>query len=102
MKLGMIYTVLGVITAELIAGGRGLGTLVSYYSNTFDTNGVFAVLILLILLTSSLAVTTLGERAEDVFHVTDDGGRPLGEDARARLQEQLTATLDRRDGSSPA
>ncbi|GIL02488.1 MAG: ABC transporter permease [Alphaproteobacteria bacterium] len=55
MKLGMIYTVLGVITAELIAGGRGLGTLVSYYSNTFDTNGVFAVLILLIILTSCLA-----------------------------------------------
>lgn len=55
MRLGMIYTVLGVITAELLAGGKGLGTLVSFYSNTFDTNGVFAVLILLVILTSALA-----------------------------------------------
>lgn len=54
MKLGMIYTVLGVITAELMAGGRGLGTLVSHHSNTFNTNGVFAVLILLIILTSMI------------------------------------------------
>jgi len=55
MRLGMIYTVLGVITAELLAGGKGLGTLVSFYSNTFDTNGVFAVLIVLVLLTSVLS-----------------------------------------------
>ncbi len=55
MRLGMIYTVLGVITAELLAGGKGLGTLVSFYSNTFETNQVFAVLIVLILLTSALS-----------------------------------------------
>lgn len=63
MRLGMIYTILGVITAELLAGGRGLGTLVSYYSNTFDPNGVFAVLIVLIILTSALsALMTAVER----------------------------------------
>lgn len=63
MRLGMIYTVLGVITAELLAGGKGLGTLVSFYSNTFETNQVFAVLIVLILLTSALsAVMTAVER----------------------------------------
>lgn len=55
LRLGMIYTVLGVITAELIAGGKGIGTLVSYYSNTFDPNGVFATLIMLIVITSALA-----------------------------------------------
>ena len=54
LRLGMIYTVLGVITAELIAGGKGIGTLVSYYSNTFDPNGVFATLIMLIIITSTL------------------------------------------------
>ncbi len=54
LRLGLIYTVLGVITAELIAGGKGIGTLVSYYSNTFDPNGVFATLIMLIIITSSL------------------------------------------------
>ena len=56
LRLGMIYTVLGVITAELIAGGRGMGTLVSYYSNTFDPNGVFASLLMLVLLTSILGM----------------------------------------------
>jgi NitT/TauT family transport system permease protein len=54
LRLGIIYTVLGVITAELIAGGKGIGTLVSYYSNTFDPNGVFATLIMLIIITSTL------------------------------------------------
>ena len=54
LRLGMIYTVLGVITAELIAGGKGLGTLVSYYSNTFDPNGLFATLIALVVITTAL------------------------------------------------
>ena len=57
LRLGMIYTVLGVITAELIAGGKGLGTLVSYYSNTFNPNGVFATLIALVLITIALTAT---------------------------------------------
>ena len=57
LRLGMIYTVLGVITAELIAGGKGIGTLVSYYSNTFNPNGVFATLIMLIIITSTLTAT---------------------------------------------
>ena len=55
LRLGMIYTVLGVITAELIAGGKGIGTLVSYHSNTFDANGVFATLIVLVIITSALS-----------------------------------------------
>jgi len=47
-------------------------------------------------------ILTIGERAEDVFHVTDDKGQPLGEDARRRLQEKLTEALDRRDAPSLA
>jgi len=47
-------------------------------------------------------ILTIGERAEDVFHVTDDQGRPLGEDARQRLQEKLTEALDRRDAPAHA
>jgi [protein-PII] uridylyltransferase len=42
-------------------------------------------------------ITTIGERAEDVFYVTDDRGQPLGEEARLRLQERLIETLDRRE-----
>jgi [protein-PII] uridylyltransferase len=45
-------------------------------------------------------ILTIGERAEDVFHVTDDRGRPLDDEARRRLQEKLTEALDRRDAPS--
>jgi [protein-PII] uridylyltransferase len=47
-------------------------------------------------------IMTIGERAEDVFHVTDDRGLPLGDDAKRRLHEQLSAALDRREGRTPA
>lgn len=55
LRLGLIYTLLGVVTAELIAGGKGLGSMISYYSNTFDANGVFAVLLVLIVLSYIMA-----------------------------------------------
>jgi [protein-PII] uridylyltransferase len=42
-------------------------------------------------------ILTIGDRAEDVFHVTNDQGRALDADARGRLQEKLTAALDQRD-----
>jgi [protein-PII] uridylyltransferase len=41
-------------------------------------------------------IMTVGERAEDVFYVTDSGNRPLDEAAAARLKECLTEALDRR------
>jgi [protein-PII] uridylyltransferase len=41
-------------------------------------------------------IMTIGERAEDVFFVTDDQGRRLSEDARRRLQDQIVEALDRR------
>jgi [protein-PII] uridylyltransferase len=47
-------------------------------------------------------ILTIGERAEDVFHVTDDKGQPLDEDARLRLQDKLTEALDRRDAPALA
>jgi [protein-PII] uridylyltransferase len=47
-------------------------------------------------------ILTIGERAEDVFHVTDDRGQPLDEDARRRLQEKLTWVLDRREAARTA
>ena len=56
LRLGLVYTLLGVVTAELIAGGKGLGSLISYYSNTFDANGVFAVLLVLIVLADALSM----------------------------------------------
>jgi [protein-PII] uridylyltransferase len=44
-------------------------------------------------------IMTIGERAEDVFYVTDGQGGALGEGARRRLQERLAAALDRRDAA---
>jgi [protein-PII] uridylyltransferase len=42
-------------------------------------------------------IMTIGERAEDVFYVTDEQGRQLAEDKRLRLEEQLHDALDLRD-----
>ena len=40
-------------------------------------------------------VSTIGERAEDVFYVTDLQQQPLGEAAALQLQQKLTAALTR-------
>jgi len=42
-------------------------------------------------------IMTVGERAEDVFYITDTEGRPLDEEACERVQLALTKALDRRD-----
>jgi [protein-PII] uridylyltransferase len=42
-------------------------------------------------------IMTIGERAEDVFYVTDEQGRQLSDDTRNRLEEQLHSALDLRD-----
>ncbi|MDE2306113.1 MAG: [protein-PII] uridylyltransferase, partial [Gammaproteobacteria bacterium] len=44
-------------------------------------------------------IMTIGERAEDVFYVTDTEGRPLDPAARGRIEEALMQSLDRRDGA---
>jgi [protein-PII] uridylyltransferase len=41
-------------------------------------------------------IMTVGERAEDVFYLTDAENRPLDEIAAARLKDRLTEALDRR------
>jgi [protein-PII] uridylyltransferase len=44
-------------------------------------------------------IMTVGERAEDVFYITDADGRLLQEEACQRLQDSLVKALDRRDVS---
>ena len=44
-------------------------------------------------------IMTVGERAEDVFYVTDFDSRPLEAAAAERLRENLVATLDRRQAA---
>jgi len=41
-------------------------------------------------------IVTVGERAEDVFYITDKFGKPLNAQARDQLQSQLAATLDKK------
>jgi [protein-PII] uridylyltransferase len=41
-------------------------------------------------------IMTVGERAEDVFYVADESGRPLTAEAQQRLAQRLTESLDRR------
>jgi [protein-PII] uridylyltransferase len=44
-------------------------------------------------------IMTVGERAEDVFYITDADGHLLQEEACQRLQDSLVKALDRRDVS---
>ena len=41
-------------------------------------------------------IMTVGERAEDVFFVSDEAGQPLSSEAQQRLAQRLTESLDRR------
>ena len=50
LRLGLIYALLGVIGAEIIASEKGLGQWLAYLSSTFDVNGVMALLLVLALL----------------------------------------------------
>jgi NitT/TauT family transport system permease protein len=47
LRLGLIFSLLGVIGGEIIASEHGLGQYLSFLAGSFDTNGVFAVLLLL-------------------------------------------------------
>lgn len=54
LRLGLIYAMLGVIAGEIIGAEVGLGQRLSYLAGTFATDGVFAVLVLLALLGTSI------------------------------------------------
>ncbi|MCU0969890.1 MAG: ABC transporter permease [Rubrivivax sp.] len=50
LRLALIYSMLGVIGAELIAAERGLGQTLAYLQSTFNMNGVMGLLVLLAVL----------------------------------------------------
>ena len=50
LRLGLIYALLGVVGAEIIASEKGLGQSLAYLGSTFDINGVMALLLVLALL----------------------------------------------------
>lgn len=54
LRLGLIYAMLGVIGAELLAAEHGLGQTLAYLQSTFNMDGVMGVLVLLALLGMSI------------------------------------------------
>ena len=50
LRLALIFSMLGVVGAEIIAAEHGLGQTLAYLQSTFDMNGVMGLLVLLALL----------------------------------------------------
>ncbi len=50
LRLGLIYSMLGVVGGEIIASEKGLGQSLAYLGSTFNLNGVMALLLVLALL----------------------------------------------------
>lgn len=44
-------------------------------------------------------IMTIGERAEDVFYVTDESGRPLSDEIQSNLRDELIGMLDNSSAS---
>ena len=62
VRLGVIYSLLGVVASELISSRNGLGQLVALYSNQFKLASVYAILIVLAIVAGILnAFTGLAE-----------------------------------------
>ncbi|MQA01484.1 MAG: ABC transporter permease subunit [Streptosporangiales bacterium] len=60
MKMSLPMSLVGVVTAEMLASNRGLGHLVQFYGNSFDTTSTFVVL---------LALLVVGLVMERLVHV---------------------------------
>ena len=56
MELGMIYGFLGTVAGEMLAGAEGIGVRLQEYSSLFRTNDFFAVLLLLVCITTVISV----------------------------------------------
>ena len=47
LRLGVVYSLLGVVTGEMIAAKAGLGEQLTYFAGTFQIAGVFGILVML-------------------------------------------------------
>lgn len=54
LRLGLIYALIGDVAGEIIAAQHGLGEKLTYLAGTFQTDGVFAILILLAIVGGSV------------------------------------------------
>lgn len=55
IRLGIVYSFLGVVTSELIAAKAGLGQLIQEYSGVFKIGNVYGILIVLAVVASILS-----------------------------------------------
>ena len=55
LRLGVIYSLLGVVVAEMIAAQTGLGLLITTYTNQFQVSELFAVLLFLMIVSAGLS-----------------------------------------------
>jgi NitT/TauT family transport system permease protein len=63
LRLGLVYAMLGVVGAEIIAAEHGLGQTLAYLQSTFNMNGVMGILVVLAIL--GMLVTRSMSRLED-------------------------------------
>ncbi|WP_254545229.1 ABC transporter permease [Halomarina pelagica] len=57
LKLGFIYALIGTIASEFILAESGLGWLISYDYNNFDVRGMYAAMLLVVLLALAVNAT---------------------------------------------
>ena len=54
LRLGMVYSLLGAVVAEMLSSVRGIGYMLSFYAGTYNVTGVMAMLLLLSLFATAL------------------------------------------------
>ncbi|MDN5570534.1 MAG: ABC transporter permease [Propionibacteriaceae bacterium] len=54
LRNGFTLSVTGAVMGEMIMGGRGLGTLLTAHRDALDTTGMFAVIVLLVVMATTL------------------------------------------------
>jgi NitT/TauT family transport system permease protein len=73
LRLGLVYSLLGVVTSELLASRDGLGQLIALYSGTFQLDRVYAIIFVLIVISGGLnAIFTSLERRLTRWKALDD------------------------------
>jgi NitT/TauT family transport system permease protein len=60
LKLGFIYALIGVIASEFILAESGLGWLISYSYNNFDVRGMYAAMLLVVVLAVTVNAVLAG------------------------------------------
>ena len=54
LKMSLPYALIGVIVGEFLVSSSGLGYRLNYYSTSYNTNGTFAMLLVMMALMMSL------------------------------------------------